>query len=207
MALAAFAGAGAAAPALAQSRMMDQGHVGDCVGCHGKQDANRFRFEAAQTRVAFSLDAFGFSRVTGEFRGVDGGFRFDQGDPEKSGVVASLRPADVRIGDALMTAVVRERFFAADKHPVINFTSHKVTRTGADAGRVDGSLQLMGVTRPVTLDVRFNQAGRHPVTEDMVAGFTARARLKRSDFGMALGLPAIGDDVEITIEVLGKRLE
>jgi polyisoprenoid-binding protein YceI len=196
-----------AAPCFAQSMQLGQGHAGDCVGCHGKHDTNRYRFEPGQSRIAFSIDAFGFARVTGEFLAVDGGFRFDPDAPEKGAVVASVRSAEVRTGDALTTAVVRERFFEAEKYPLIAFTGSNVTRTGANTGRIDGKLELLGVLRPMSLDVNFLKLGVHPITDDTVAGFTARTTFKRSDFGMELGLPGIADEVDIAIEVIGKRLD
>jgi polyisoprenoid-binding protein YceI len=63
------------------------------------------------------------------------------------------------------------------------------------------------VTRPVSLDAKFNggYAG-HPMDPHARIGFSARGSLKRSEFGIAFGVPApgsqfgVGDDVEIIIE-------
>ena len=74
--------------------------------------------------------------------------------------------------------------------------------TGPFTGKVTGNLAFMGVTKPVTLDVTYNggmdsaalYAGRPAV------GFSARATLKRSDFGSTRYAAFVGDEVEIIIE-------
>ena len=63
-----------------------------------------------------------------------------------------------------------------------------------------GTLTLLGVSKPVVLDVTFNQAGVSPITKKETVGFSARGSLKRSDFGMNTFLPAIADKVDIIIE-------
>jgi polyisoprenoid-binding protein YceI len=35
----------------------------------------------------------------------------------------------------------------------------------------------------------------------MTAGFTATGKIKRSDFGMSFGTPALGDEIQITINI------
>ena len=55
----------------------------------------------------------------------------------------------------------------------------------------------------MTLEVTYNKSGVHPYSKKFVAGFSATASLKRSDFDMVYGLPGIGNEVEIRIEVEG----
>lgn len=71
-----------------------------------------------------------------------------------------------------------------------------------------GDLTLHGVTRPVTLRVRFNggYAG-HPLDPGGARiGFSATGTVFRSDFGIVLGIPepgttiGVGDAVSIRIE-------
>ena len=62
-----------------------------------------------------------------------------------------------------------------------------------------GDLTLHGVTRPVTLDVKFHGAGANPMTKAFTVGFDAHGALKRSEFGVTKYVPLIGDEVEITI--------
>jgi polyisoprenoid-binding protein YceI len=58
---------------------------------------------------------------------------------------------------------------------------------------------LHGVTRPVTLHVKFLGAGPNPMTHAVTAGFDATGTIKRSDFGVTKYLPLVGDDVTLII--------
>ncbi len=88
----------------------------------------------------------------------------------------------------------------------MTFASTGVEVTGENTGKLTGDLTLLGVTKPVTLDVTFNQAGPHPFDPSkIVAGFSASGEINRSDFGMAYAPPAIGETVELTIEIEARK--
>jgi polyisoprenoid-binding protein YceI len=94
-----------------------------------------------------------------------------------------------------------------ETHPDITFVSDRVDLTGRDTAEVSGTLTLLGVARPVTLDVRFNAGyGPNPYEPNGRIGFSASAELLRSDFGMAFGIPppgsdfGVGDRVTVRIE-------
>ena len=73
----------------------------------------------------------------------------------------------------------------------------------ANTGKVTGDLTIRGVTRPVTLDVKLNKTGVYPYIDNYVAGISARATIKRSDFGMTYAVENgwVGDEVDIIIEL------
>jgi hypothetical protein len=72
-----------------------------------------------------------------------------------------------------------------------------------DAGegklKVTGDLTLHGVTKPVVLDVTVNKLGEHPMAKKPAAGFNATTKVLRSDFGLGGYVPAVGDEVTISI--------
>jgi polyisoprenoid-binding protein YceI len=187
--------------------MMTNGHLGDCRSCHGKSDPNRFMVDPERSRVVFQADNFGFGAVIGEFHRIEGGFSYNSANPDKVFAVATIRANSVDFGDRLLNAVVRERFLNVEKFPDMTFVAKTIQRTGTNVGKISGDFTMLGVTRPVTLDVRFNNVGRHPLTGENSAGFTATGSLKRSDFGETLGLPAIGDQISFEITLLGKNLQ
>jgi polyisoprenoid-binding protein YceI len=67
--------------------------------------------------------------------------------------------------------------------------------------KLAGDLTLLGVTKPIVLDVVANKLDLHPRTNTMTAGFTATGVIKRSEFGMTFGLPGLGDDIQIKINI------
>jgi polyisoprenoid-binding protein YceI len=171
-----------------------------------KPDA--FTFDKTHTQIFFSVSHLGFSFSTGSFTGFDGGFTFSEQKPEQSSVNVSIDAASLSLHDDKWEEHVKSAdFLDVAAHPKIIFKSTKVEKTGDKAGRVTGDLTLLGVTRPVTLDVIFNKAAIHPYSKQFVAGFSAKTSINRSDFGMDYGLPGIGDEVNITLEVEGIRTE
>jgi polyisoprenoid-binding protein YceI len=98
-------------------------------------------------------------------------------------------------------------FFNVEKFPTMTFKSTKIEKTGEKTGKITGDLTLLGVTKPVTLDVTFNNAAKHPMADEYHAGFTAEGTIKRSAFGMNFGVPMVGDDVKIHINVEAVREE
>ncbi|MCS6800269.1 MAG: YceI family protein, partial [Myxococcota bacterium] len=64
-----------------------------------------------------------------------------------------------------------------------------------------GELTLLGVTKPVKLEVTHFHCGVHPINKKQVCGADLTGRIKRSDFGMTKFLPGIGDDVRLIIPV------
>jgi len=63
-----------------------------------------------------------------------------------------------------------------------------------------GTLTMLGVSKPVTLDVTFVGAGMNPYASVYTVGFRATGVLKRSDFGMKTLVPQVGDEVQLLIE-------
>jgi polyisoprenoid-binding protein YceI len=90
-------------------------------------------------------------------------------------------------------------FFGPDPADA-RFVSTGVVANGQKA-RITGNLTLNGVTKPVTLDATFYGAGKMPAEmggQENV-GFRATARIKRSDFGVTMGIPLVSDEVGLEI--------
>ena len=60
---------------------------------------------------------------------------------------------------------------------------------------------MAGVSKPVTLNIDALKCGTNPMNKKEECGAAASAQIKRSDFGIKYGLPAIGDEVKLTFEI------
>jgi polyisoprenoid-binding protein YceI len=168
--------------------------------------ADRYRLDPVHTQVLFFVDHLGYSKSEGEFRELEGSFVFDPANWPGSSVELRVRTASIDMGDADWEKHMRSRdFFAVDAFPEMTFRSREVAGFSDRKGRIYGDLTLLGVTRPVVVDFTFNKAAVHPKTGKYVAGFSGTTTLRRSEFGMSYGLPFIGDEVEIRLEVEGIR--
>lgn len=162
--------------------------------------AGTYALETHHARVVFSLDHMGFSTWYGDLPGARGSLVLDPKAPSASKLEVTIPTAGVATTNAVLDGELRSAdWFDAAKYPTITFRSTAVTRTGKDTATVTGDLTFHGVTRPVTLDVRFHGAGSNPMSKAYTVGFDAKGSLKRSDFGVSKYVPLIGDTVDLTI--------
>jgi polyisoprenoid-binding protein YceI len=166
----------------------------------------KYTFDPVHTQVMFSVDHIGFSHSHGKFLKFDGGFTFDADKVEASAVNVKIDTASLNMDDGTWEEHLKgENFFNVAKFPAMTFKSTKIEKSGEKEGKLTGELTVLGVTKPVTLDVKWNKSGVHPYSQQYIAGFSASGVIKRSDFGMTYGLPGIGDEVALNIQVEGVR--
>ena len=81
------------------------------------------------------------------------------------------------------------------------FVSTSVQPSAGGKARITGNLTFNGVTRPVVLETEFYGAAKMPAQmggQEMV-GFEAETTIKRSEWGMGMGIPLVSDAVELDI--------
>ncbi len=172
------------------------------------QEVEKYNFDTVHTQIVFFVDHLGFSKSEGEFLDFDGFFTFDRNKPEESKVEITIDTSSIDMDDEKWDSHMKnEDFFNVEQFPSMTFKSTDIKLTGEKTAEFTGDLTLLGVTKPVTLNVTYNKSGKHPFSGKFVSGFSATSSLKRSDFGMTYGLPAIGDEVELRIEVEGIRVQ
>ena len=96
-----------------------------------------------------------------------------------------------------MATIIRSAAFldSAD-HPSIDFVSTSVEKINDHEVRVAGNLTLLGVTKPIAVDVevqREEAAGRPRL------GFRAETKIDRLEFGMNSGFPLVSREVDLKI--------
>jgi len=60
---------------------------------------------------------------------------------------------------------------------------------------------LLGVKKPMRLKVSNFACVQHPMLKKLVCGAEVSTDIKRSDFGMSTGIPAVGDDIRLSSPV------
>ncbi len=175
------------------------------AGAPAKAELKTYQFDPVHTNVIFLVDHLGFSRMVGQFETFDGSVRLDPAALAQGAVSITIQTDSVDTDHEKRDAHLRSPdFFNTAEFPTITFESTKVEPTGEKTARVQGNLTMLGVTKPVTLDMTFNRVGPHPSPQMagvMVAGFSGRTQINRSDFGMTGMIPSLGDEVEIWLEV------
>ena len=173
-----------------------------------KAQIETYIFDKAHTQILFFVDHLGFSMSQGEFLDYDGQFVLNRDAPDQSAVEVTIQTASIDMDNEKWDAHMKnEDFFDVGQFPTMTFKSTGIEMTGEEQATLTGDLTILGVTKPVTLDVKHNKSGVHPFNKKFVAGFSATGTVKRSEFGMTYGVPGVGDDVELRIEVEGFREE
>ena len=95
-----------------------------------------------------------------------------------------MKPFDARLDPILRGP----RFFNVEKCPTIYFKSDDVVFDGDRVARANGSFTMLGVTRPLTLQVADFKCGEQAFNKKPMCGADATATIKRSEYGMTDGL-------------------
>lgn len=165
-----------------------------------KVQSGTYEIEPTHTKVIFAINHLGYSTYYGAFPKAEGTLVLNAADPSKSVLNVTVDVTAISTDlPALNEHLLAPDFFDAAKFPKATFKSTKVEPAGKNKAKVTGDLTLKGVTKPVVLDVTFNQAGPNFINKVYSVGFDATATIKRSDFGVSAYVPAVGDEVTLRI--------
>jgi len=175
----------------------------------GEAEAADFVLDPTHTYITFFVSHIGFSDLAGMFLESEGTFTYDEEAKE-------LKSAKITVKTDSVFSNHKERdehlrgtdFLNASEFPEMTFVATKAEKTSDTEGKVTGDLTLLGVTKPITLDVTFNRAGNYPFGDGHYAlGFDAVGSFKRSQFGMSYAVDGniVGDEVKIVIGTEGIR--
>lgn len=161
--------------------------------------AGTYKVDPNHTQVVWSVNHLGFSTLYGMFGAKSGSLTIDPKSPAAAKVSIEFSTAELTVTSAQFgTHLKGADFFDVSKFPTATFVSTGVQASGSSA-KISGNLTVHGVTKPVTLDAKLMGAGANPMSKATTVGFTATATVKRSDFGLGMATPVVGDDVTLHI--------
>ena len=148
------------------------------------------------------------STVYGHFERATGKVVLDRAAHTGS-VEVKIPTATISTGDAKRTDGTRSRdehlrttdFFNVAEYPDMVFKSTKMNFAGDKIQSIEGTLTLLGVSKPVTLTASSFNCGANPMSKKEMCGGDLSATIKRTDFGMKYAVPAISDEVKLIIAV------
>lgn len=166
--------------------------------------AAQYEIDPAHAFIEFRVSHLGFSEVVGRFNRFAGNFTWDKENPAGAAIEVTVDTASVDSNWAERDKHLRgEDFLDVDRFPQAVFKS---TRYLGDAkgGKMEGTLTLRGVTRPIVLDVSAVGEGPDP-WGGYRAGFTATTAIDKRDFGIDFDLGPTGNAVNFHLVVEGIR--
>ena len=156
----------------------------------------------------FKVKHMMISNVKGQFTGLTGVLKLDEGDITKSSAEATIDAASINTRDAQRDGHLKSAdFFDVEKFPTLAFKSTHVARAAEGELSIDGDLSIHGVTRKVTFAVEGPSApGKDPWGNTRI-GLSATTKVNRKDFGLVWNSPLetggvlLGDEITITLDV------
>lgn len=149
------------------------------------------------------------AKTTGTFSDIQGKVVIDRANLANSSVEAKINMLSVSSNHAKRDAhIVKDDYLNAAKFGEMTFVSTKVVAKSETEGEITGNFTLHGVTKEMTFPFKVLGFGTDPWGGYRV-GLEAHTAIKASDFGYKWGLKpngSVGDDVEITLLLEGKRL-
>ena len=164
--------------------------------------SGKYALDSSHGYITFTYSHLGFSNPRVGFNSFDTVLDLDTDNPENSTVEVTIDAAsiDSRVAE-FNEHLVGADFFNTAEYPTITFRSTKVKATGDTTFDVTGDLTILGTTKPVTLATTINKAGNHPLRNVPTVGVSASTKLMRSEWGLGAYVPAVSDEVQLSIEV------
>lgn len=161
---------------------------------------SNWKNDPAHSQLVFTVTHLGISDVSGTFNDFDVEIKatkpnFSDASVELTAKTVSI---DTRV-EARNNHLKSADFFDVAKYPTLTFKSTGIKKTGKNQYKLTGDLTLHGVTKPVTMNLKYKGTVENPMTKKPTTGFQVTGTIKRSDFGVGAGFPSavISDEVRI----------
>jgi polyisoprenoid-binding protein YceI len=163
--------------------------------------------DPAHSLAEFRVKYMMIVNVKGRFDEVEG--VVDLKDPiEDSTIDVTFKTASISTNDEKRDGHLRSPdFFDVETHPVMTFRGSRIERTSDTAGKVHGDLTIRGVSRPVSLDIEFNDWTAKDLWGKQRLSFSGGTTINRSDWDLTwnqaieTGGVLVGDRIDIELEV------
>jgi polyisoprenoid-binding protein YceI len=170
--------------------------------------ADTYKLDESHSAVTFRIAHMaGLAKVNGRFDKFTATAEFTAGKPELWSAQAVIDAASVNTNSPDRDKHLRSAdFFNVEKFPEITFKSVKTAGVKGLKGKLHGELTMLGVTKPVVLEVEGSGPVKDPWGNQRL-GAVAKTTLNRKDFGMVwnkvldAGGVMVGEKVEVTLEL------
>ncbi len=162
-----------------------------------------YKIDPEHSQLIFRIGHLGISANYGRFNDLGGSFTLD-GNGDLTAANASVKSKNIDTAVLLRDLDVRAQYIDAMRFPTISYTVQAIEKLPDDSYRLTGKLDLHGIVKDVTAVAKKIGSGPGMRGEERV-GAEASFAIKRSDYGMTFGLPGVGDDVQILLNIEGVK--
>ncbi|MFF9093748.1 MULTISPECIES: YceI family protein [unclassified Streptomyces] len=170
-----------------------------------------YTIDASHSTIGFVARHAMITNVKGGFLDFSGALHLDGTDPSRSTATLDVKMDSIDTGSADRDGHLKSAdFFKTDEFPVMTFRSTQAEALGGDDYRITGDLTILGVTKPLTIDLEFNGAAKDPFGNERV-GFEGKAEILRSEWGLTwnaaleTGGVLVSDKIKLVFDISAIR--
>ncbi len=155
--------------------------------------------------IQFRIKHLGFSWLTGRFEDFDGTFNYDKRQPENSKIEITVQTTSINTNHAERDKRLRnEKFLDAKTYPEATFISRSFAPLGEGLFTLKGDLNLHGITRQISMQVKHIGEGRDPWGK-FRRGFEGTFEITLADYGITEFLGKDARTMELIVNLEGIR--
>ena len=163
--------------------------------------ADNYAIDPNHTFPIFEVNHLGYSSQHGRFNKTSGNITLDI-TAKKGSVDLVIDTTSLDMGFPLWDEhISAEGFLNTAKYPTITFKSNKLVFKGDNVVAAEGAFTMLGVTKPLMIEVHDFKCGENPFTKKQMCGANISGTIKRSEYGMSKYVPAISDEIKIQVPV------
>jgi polyisoprenoid-binding protein YceI len=167
----------------------------------------KWNFDRSHSSIKFSVSHMVVSEADGKFGDFSVNVASDKEDFSDANIDVTIKATSINTDDAKRDEHLRSGdFFDVANHPNITFKSKSMKKSGKGTYKLSGDFTMRGVTKPITLDVKFGGTQKSPWGQT-VAGFKITGKINRKDFGVSWskvldqGGAVVGDVVDLVANI------
>ena len=164
--------------------------------------------DKAHSQLGFTVTHLGISDVSGTFNDFD--VKINSSKPDFSDatfeLTAKTASIDTRV-EARNNHLKSADFFDVEKYPTITFKSNSINKAGKEKYKLKGDLTMHGITKTVTMDLKYRGSVINQMSNANTAGFQLEGVIKRSDFNVGPTFPTSVISDEVRIKADGEFLQ
>lgn len=166
----------------------------------------QYTIDPQHTYPSFEASHMGISVWRGKFDKTSGTATFDEAAGRgEVDILVDLQSVDFGL-KALNDFMVGPDFFNVTKFPDSHYHGVLAGFVNGVPTRIDGTLTLHGITKPLALTVKSFKCIPHPLLKRQLCGADAFATFQRDEFGLDAG-KSYGFSMEVTLRIQVEALK
>jgi polyisoprenoid-binding protein YceI len=165
----------------------------------------RYRIDPEHTYPSIEFSHLGISVWRGKFNSTRGEVVLDR-EARTGSVRIEVDTASIDFGHEGMNEAARsDKFFDVERHPSATYEGTIRFAAGRPAA-VEGRVTIMGVTRPLDLEIGLFNCIPHPILKRELCGADAEGELDWSRYGMKMSAWGKGEAGRVRLRIQAEAL-